>query len=178
MDTGINIMDLGLNDFRQDLLAYVKEHPDVEHSPLGMHAVAQAAGVVKPGVIYVLRNRNRAVNIERQNALHPFYMVYIAYDGNIVCNHLSYKTMLDTMRAACRGKQEPILALCRQVNKETKDGRNMKKYSELLRAAVSSIVGVKEQADVNAFLRGEQVLFKGEIKGLDDFELIAFLIIR
>ena len=178
MDTGINIMDLGLNDFRQDLLAYVKEHPDVEHSPLGMHAVAQAAGVVKPGVIYVLRNRNRAVNIERQNALHPFYMVYIAYDGAIVCNHLSYKTMLDTMRAACRGRSEPLLALCRQVNKETEDGRNMKKYSELLRGAVSSIVGVKEQSDATAFLRGEQVLFKEEIKGLDDFELISFLIIR
>jgi hypothetical protein len=27
MTTGISIMDLGLNDFRMDLLAYVKEHP-------------------------------------------------------------------------------------------------------------------------------------------------------
>lgn len=178
MDTGVNIMDLGLNDFRQDLLAYVKEHPDVEHSPLGMHAVVQANGIVAPGVIYILRNRNRGMNAERRNALHPFYMIYIGYDGQIICNHLSYKQMLDTMRTACRGQREPILPLCRQVNKETHDGRNMKRYSALLQQAIQSIIGVKEATDIDDFLRGEPVLFNEEIKGLDDFELICFLIIK
>lgn len=66
MDTGINIMDLGLNEFRLDLLSYIKEHPDIEHAPFGMNAVAGAKGDVKPGVIYVLKNRNNAVNIDKK----------------------------------------------------------------------------------------------------------------
>ena len=39
MDTGINIMDLGLNEFRLDLLSYMKDNPDIEHTPFGMSAV-------------------------------------------------------------------------------------------------------------------------------------------
>ena len=178
MDTGINIMDLALGDFRQDLLSYVKDHPDVEHSPQGMYAVVASSPDVVPGVIFVLRNRNKDVNVERQNALHPFYMVYIGCEGDVICNHLSYKTILDTMRALCRDKREPLMDLCRQVNKETKDGRDMRCYSKLLRQSIRSIVGVKEQAGAVDFLRGETVLFKEGIKGLEDFELICFLLIR
>lgn len=83
MDTGINIMDLGLNEFRLDLLSYIKEHPDIEHAPFGMNAVAGAKGDIKPGVIYVLKNRNNAVNIDKKNLLHPFYMVYLSDDGEL-----------------------------------------------------------------------------------------------
>ena len=85
MDTGINIMDLGLNEFRLDLLSYIKEHPDIEHAPFGMNAVAGVKGDVKPGVIYVLKNRNNAVNIDKKNLLHPFYMVYLSDDGEVIC---------------------------------------------------------------------------------------------
>lgn len=75
MDTGINIMDLGLNEFRLDLLAYVKENPDVEHAPSGMDAVVTHSNMAKPGVIYILKNRSNDVNIDHKNLLHPFYMV-------------------------------------------------------------------------------------------------------
>ena len=84
MDTGINIMDLGLNEFRMDLLAYMHEHPDIEHTPFGMSAVVHASEVVKPGVIFILKNSNNAVNIGRQNLLHPFYMVYLANLSSII----------------------------------------------------------------------------------------------
>lgn len=77
MDTGINIMDLGLNEFRLDLLAYMKDNPDIAHTPFGMSAVVGSSDFVQPGVIYVLKNRNNGVNINNQNLLHPFYMVYI-----------------------------------------------------------------------------------------------------
>lgn len=40
MTTGISIMDLGLNEFRLDLLDYIKHHPDIDKSPFGLHAVA------------------------------------------------------------------------------------------------------------------------------------------
>lgn len=40
MNSGISITDMGLNDFRMDLLAYMEDHPDIEHMPFGIHAVA------------------------------------------------------------------------------------------------------------------------------------------
>ena len=179
MSTGISIMDLGLNEFRLDLLEYVKEHPDLDKTPFGLHAVAQSTEDAPPGVIYVLKNRSNSVNIDNQNRLHPFYMVYITNDGKVVCDHLSPKDMLDKMRYICRGKLEPIPELYKQFNKETKDGKNMSQMSSLLGHAINSIIDVKEESDLDSFLAGNNVSFSAnEIKGLDDFELICFLVVK
>ena len=179
MDTGINIMDLGLNEFRLDLLTYIKQHPDIEHAPFGMSAVVGENAMAKSGVIYILKNRNNAVNIDRKNLLHPFYMVYIADDGEVVCDHLHPKHLLDIMRLLCKGKGDYDRQLCKSFNKETKDGRKMEKYSALLQQAIDSIVQIKEESDIDSlFSLGETTALRGEIKGLDDFELITFLIIR
>lgn len=179
MDTGINIMDLGLNEFRLDLLAYMKDNPDIAHTPFGMSAVVGSSDFVQPGVIYVLKNRNNGVNINNQNLLHPFYMVYISHEGEVLCDHLSPKTMLDNMRAACRGKHEPDKTLCSVFNKETKDGREMSHYSDLLQEAIHSIIEVKEESDImSLFSAGETTALRNKISGLDDFELICFLVIK
>ena len=179
MSTGISIMDLGLNEFRLDLLEYVKTHPDIEKTPFGLHAVAPAAIDAKPGVIFVLKNRSNSVNIDNQNRLHPFYMVYIGDDGTVLCDHLSPKELLDKMRFLCKGKDKPVADLCRRFNAETRDGRDMKKYSDLLGQAIASIIEVKEENDIDAFLGGGQISFTSEMmKGLDDFELICFLVIH
>ena len=177
MQSGISIMDLGLNEFRLDLLEYIKQHDDVEHAPHGMHAVVAAD--MPPGVIYVLRNINGDVNVGNQNRLHPFYMVYIGEDGEVVCDHLSPKDLLDRMRLICKGQSEPDQELCRIFNQETKDGREMGLYSELLSDAIDSIIHVKEESEIDSFLKGNQISFlSGKIKGLDDFELICFLVIK
>ena len=179
MDTGINIMDLGLNEFRLDLLTYIKQHPDVEHAPFGMNAVVGATDLAKPGVIYILKNRNAGVNIDKMNLLHPFYMVYIADDGTVICDHLQPKKLLDVMRHVCKGQDKPNKELCAIINKETCDGRKMQHYSDLLANAIDSIITVKEESDIESlFSVGESTALLGEVKGLDDFELITFLIIR
>ncbi len=179
MDTGINIMDLGLNEFRLDLLSYIKAHPDIEHAPFGMSAVAEAKGDIKPGVIFILKNRNNAVNIDKKNLLHPFYMVYLTDDGEVICDHLHPKKLLDTMRLLCKDKKDYDRNLCASLNRETNDGRNMTHYSELLQQAIDSIVRIKEESDIDSFFSlGETTALQGEIKGLDDFELITFLIIK
>ena len=179
IDTGINIMDLGLNEFRLDLLAYMKDNPDIEHTPYGMSAVVGASDTAQLGVIFILKNRNKAVDIKHQNLLHPFYMVYLTHDGETIINHLSPKRLLDVMRNACKGQSEPILSLCRQFNKETKDGRAMQHYSELLQKAVATIVDQKEMSDLESlFSFGETTALVGDISGLDDFELICFLVIK
>ena len=179
MDTGINIMDLGLNEFRLDLLAYMKDNPDIEHTPWGMSAVVTANEHAKPGVIYILKNRNNAVNIGRQNLLHPFYMVYLSDDGETLINHLSPKKLLDIMRMSCKGKTEPIFELCHAFNKETADGKRMQHYSDLLGKAVASIVEQKEMSDIDSlFSAGPTTALVGDVKGLDDFELICFLVVK
>lgn len=179
MSSGISIMDLGLNEFRLDLLEYIKYHPEIEKAPFGLDAIVPANDDAPAGVIYVLKNRSDSVNIDHQNRLHPFYMVYIGDNGDIVCDHLSPKEMLDKMRYLCKGKTEPIPEVYKPFNRETRDGRNMKKYSELLGKAIASIIEVKEENDIDSFLNGKQISFlSNEIKGLDDFELICFLIIR
>ena len=179
MSSGISIMDLGLNEFRLDLLEYVKNHPDLDKTPFGLHAVARASEDAPAGVIYVLKNRSNSVNINNQNRLHPFYMVYLTNEGEVACDHLSPKNMLDKMRYLCKGKTEPIPELYRAFNKETRDGRDMRELSRLLGDAIASIIEVKEESDIDSFLSGGQVSFLAdEIKGLDDFELICFLVIR
>ncbi len=179
MDTGVNIMDLGLNEFRLDLLANLKEHPNMDLTPFGMSAVVNSSELVEPGVMYVLKNKNNGVNINRSNLLHPFYMVYLSHTGTVICDHLSPKKLLDKMRYACKDKTEPDKALCKQFNKETRDGKNMRHYSDLLQSAIESIITVKEESDIESlFSVGETSALTYNIKGLDDFELICFLVIK
>ena len=179
MSSGISIMDLGLNEFRLDLLEYMKHHHDVETTPHGMHAVVPAREDAPAGAIFVLRNVNDSVNVDHRNRIHPFYMVYIGMDGEILCDYLNPKQMLDTIRLLCRGKTEPISDLCRKFNQETDDGRNMAEMSELLSEAVNSIIDVKEESDIDSlFKSGGTTALLSQISGLDDFELICFLVVK
>lgn len=178
MSTGISIMDLGLNEFRLDLLEYIKTH-DLSTKPKGLHAVVSATEENPEGVIFVLRNINNSINIDNRNRIHPFYMVYIGVDGDIVCDYLNPKKLLDTVRLLCRGKSEPILTLCEKFNKETDDGRNMEEVSQLLSDAVNSIIDVKEESDIDSlFSTGGTSALMSQISGLDDFELICFLVVK
>ena len=179
MSSGISIVDLGLNDFRMDLLEYIKAHPEIERAPFGLNAVTRCKENTPPGVIFVLKNRTNNVNIDNQNRLHPFYMVYVDMDGNVITDHLSPKKLLDKMRYLARDEEEPIPSVYKPFNKETRDGRNMKTYSTLLDKAIDSIIEKKSESDAKAFLSGGQISFINTLmKGLDDFELICFLIIR
>ncbi len=179
MSTGISIMDLGLNEFRLDLLEYIKTHEDLAKKPKGLHAVVPATEENPEGVIFVLRNINNNINIDNQNRIHPFYMVYIGIDGEVICDYLNPKKLLDTIRLLCRGKSEPVLELCEKFNKETDDGRDMEEVSQLLSDAINSIIDVKEESDIDSlFSAGGTSALMSEINGLDDFELICFLVVK
>ena len=181
VNAGPNITDLGLNEFRMDLLEYIKDGHKVDNSPLGLHAVVGECENAPRGVIYVLKNKSRDVDVDRRNRIHPFYMVYVGDDGHVEIDHLKPKEMLDRLRLVCRGKSSPDASLCRDFNRETKDGLNMKRYSDLLGKAVESIVSGKEKSTLDGFYGGEQGdLFaeKNKLKGLDDFELVTFVVVR
>ena len=181
LKTGVSITDLGLNDFRMDLLNYVKTNGDLANVPNGMHAVvpARPAMGLHPGVIFALRNRNHAVNINQQNRLHPYYLIYISGDGQVIANHTEVKTLLDLVRSSCKGQPEPIQAVCRLFNQLTDEGRNMKACSDLLRTAIRSMIDVKEEKDLDSlFSGGRTTALVNTIAGLDDFELVAFLVVQ
>lgn len=179
MSEGISIMDLGLNEFRLDLLEYLKTHPDMERKPRGLHAVVSATEELPEGVIFVLRNVNNSVNIDNQNRIHPFYMVYIGRDEDVICDYLNPKQLLDDVRLLCRGKSEPIKEVYTKFNEETDDGRNMAEMSELLSMAIDSIIDTKEESDIDSlFSPGGTSALMSDISGLSDFELICFLVVK
>jgi len=181
LKTGVNITDLGLNDFRMDLLNYVKGNADLGSIPGGMHAVVPAnpnIGLV-PGVIFTLRNRNEGVNVNQLNRLHPYYLVYISMNGEIINDHIDVKRLLDLARTSCKGIVSPVHEVCQLFNDETDDGREMKKYSDLLGQAIRSMVKNKEDKDLYSLFRGTKTTaLVDTISGLNDFELISFLVIQ
>lgn len=179
MQSGVSIMDLGLNEFRLDLLEYVKTHDHLDKVPFGLHAVVESNESSPKGTIFVLKNINSSINNQDQNQLHPFYMVYVLEESKVYIDYLQPKKLLDLFRKLCKGKTEPILELCRDFNEQTNDGRNMSKYSEQLNFAVSSIISSNNQSSIDSFLSGHQIsLIDSSIEGLDDFELVCFVNVR
>ena len=180
MNTGVSITDLGLNDFRMDLLEYINKNGNLDYVVNGLHSVVKSDeenGVPK-GTIFVLKNINSSVNIENTNQLHPFYIVYISEDGQVVSNHLNVKNTLDLIRYVSKGKKEPIKEAYEYFNEITNDGNNMEKYSELLNESIESIINVKEESDIDSlFRKGGTTMLKNDITGLEDFELIAFVVV-
>ena len=180
LKTGVSITDLGLNDFRMDLMSLVEKYGEPTTAPNGMHAVVPAKPEIglEPGIIFALKNINESVNIDQQNRLHPYYLVYIDTAGNIIADHTEVKRLLDLIRSCCKNQTSPIAEVCSVFNKLTQDGRNMHQYSSLLSDAIRSMIDVKEENDLDSlFSSGETSALVNSIKGLDDFELLAFLVI-
>lgn len=179
--TGVAITDLGLNDFRIALLHYLRGNPDLGRLPTGLHAVvpAEPERGLHPGVVFALRNRNHAVNIQQQNRLHPYYLVYVGNDGQVLADHAQVKTVLDLARAACQGRSEPLPEAYRRFNRLSDDGRNMAHCSLLLDRAIAAIIERKAEGDLDSLFRGRQTTaLQQRIDGLQDFELIGFLVVQ
>lgn len=178
--TGVSITDLGLNEFRMDLLGYVKESGDLTAAPKGLHAVVPARPDIglRPGVLFALRNVNADRTINHGNRLHPHYLIYLDNDGNVIADHTEVKHMLDLIRVGCRMHDQPVADVCRIFNAATLEGSDMSHYSELLTSAIRSMMDVAEELDVDSlFTAGHTTALTRAISGLDDFELIAFLAI-
>ena len=181
MGAGVSITDLGLNDFRMDLVNYINEKGNLEKVSNGIHTVCRkdTDKEIDEGVIFVLKNINQGVNIDNTNQLHPFYLVYIKENGEILSNHLDVKNTLDILRIISKGEKDPIREVYEAFNNETNDGKNMEKYSELLNKAIESILHVKDESDVESlFTAGGTTALMNTIKGLEDFELITFVVIK
>lgn len=181
MGSGVSITDLGLNDFRMDLVNYINQNDSLENVSNGMHTVCKKdiGRGIEEGVIFVLKNINNEVNIDKTNQLHPFYLVYITADGKIASNHLNVKNTLDILRSLCKGNSEAIKEVFELFNDETNDGKNMEKYSGLLNKSIEAVLNVKDEREIDSlFSAGGTTALMNNIKGLEDFELLTFVVIK
>jgi hypothetical protein len=152
---------------------------ELKNIPTGLHAIAAATESAPPGVVFVLENINSEINIDKQNRLHPFYLVYLKANGELVHGHFDAKKTLDIFRLLAKGKNDPLEALCKAFSKETDEYRNMSAYSGLLKKAIGSILKTDEEKDVmSLFKSGGTTALREKIKGIEDFKLISFLIIK
>lgn len=176
---GVSITDLGLNDFRIDLSNLVKVYGELNNIPEGLHAVVKSTEMLQPGVIFVLKNINSSVNINKLNRLHPYYLIYTKSSGELLINHVDSKKILDAMRMLCNGKTEPITDLCKELSIETDEYNEMEAYSHLLKQSIGTILQKEEEKEVLSLFRsGGTTALREKIKGIEDFNLISFLIIR
>ena len=180
-NTGVSITDLGLNDFRMDLLGYMEEHPELERLPNGLHTVvpAQPELGLNAGVIFTLRARHPESPNSQSNRLYPYYLVYINQGGEVVYDYTQAKYLLDVARKACRGKDHPIPEAYEKFNEKTNDGRDMSQYSELLDIVIHTIQDVKAEKDIDSLFSGLTTsALVDVVSGLNDFELISFIVIE
>ncbi len=182
---GISITDLTMNDFKMDLKEYMKQHKEaLEKAPFGMYAVTtnndeDLKEQIKPGVIFTLKQVNDGAKPEESNSLYPYYMVYVHDDGTVRYNYIHTKKILDFYRKLCSGKKEVLNNIVEVFNEETKSGKDMRKYSKLLEDSIDNIIGKKEEMGVaSLFSKGGTTIQKSLFKGIEDFELISFIVIR
>ncbi len=181
MDGSVSITDMTLNDFRMDLSGYMKENlHQLEKSPSGFYATIQnPKAEFVAGTIFCLKDIHGKVEFDANYALTPYYMVYVAENGDIVFNHLQGKKSLDIFKKLCAMNKELDSKSIKALNEQTKNGKDMGAYQYMLECAMQSIVGKTEEKGVESlFSRGGTVLTQDHFSSLEDFEVISYLIIK
>lgn len=175
MSEGISIMDLGLEDYRMDLLKYLDSHPELEKVPKGLQAILSVENKEAEGAIFVLKNKDELRGKNQKNQLHPYYILYVNSVGELVVSPEESKKILDLLGSLCRGKKQPLQSLVNQYNRQTKDGKEMSGYSKLLQQAIEQLMEQDQLSTMDALFNfGTVNLMNTSIEGMDDFELICF----
>lgn len=182
---GISITDLTMNDFKMDLMEYMKNHRnELEKAPLGMYAVTSRGNDIqgdniKPGVIFTLKQINANKKSGESNSLYPYYMVYVYDDGTVKYSYIHTKRILDFYKKLCCNKDKVMNNVVELFNNETNNGKDMSKYSKLLEQAIENIIGKTEEKGIaSLFSKGGTTIQKSFFKGIEDFELVSFIIIK
>ncbi|MFC2031617.1 C-terminal helicase domain-containing protein, partial [Chloroflexota bacterium] len=182
LSSGVSITDLTLTDFRIDLAQHLKAHPRAPGSlPLGSYAVTTTTGEeIPPGIIFCLRAEGDAAQrtVEPGYPLAPHYIVHVGDDGAVLLPFAQVKQILDRVKRICLGRDLPDAAACARFDKTTRFGKDMRAAQRLLAAAVGSIVGKNEERALESlFSPGGTHALAGEFAGIDDFEVVAFLVV-
>lgn len=185
MTGGVSITDLTLNDFRMDLSAFMKEQMTaLESAPTGLFAVTRIDPAlrdpdIESGVIFCLKNITGKAAHDDSYALAPYYLVYVTDSGQIKYNFVQAKKILDILKKQGLGWHRPDTKAVAKYLLDTENGKDTSQYRHALELAVGSIIGKAEEKGVESlFSRGGTVLTKDSFKGIEDFEVISYLIIK
>jgi hypothetical protein len=182
LSSGVSIADLTLIDFRIDLAEHLKAHPGaLEGVPHGACAVTTTTEAeIPPGILFCLRAEGDAGKrtVEPGYPLAPIYLVHVGDDGAVLLPFTQAKQILDRLKRLCLGRDLPDASAGARFDKVTHYGEDMRAAQRLLAAAVASIVGrSEERAIASLFSSGGTYAMKGEFTGINDFEVVAFLVV-
>ena len=182
LSNGVSITDLTLTDFRIDLARYLKEHPgQLDGLPLGTYAVTTSIDAdIEPGIIFCLRAEGEAAVKATQSdyPLAPVYLVHVGDDGSVLLPFPQAKRILDRLKRLALGRDLPDDGACARFDQETRQGEQMQHAQQLLAAAIASVVGKNEERAVaSLFSPGGTHALKGEFAGVNDFEVMAFMVV-
>ncbi|MCD4655246.1 ATP-dependent helicase, partial [bacterium] len=198
MDETVSLTDFTLDDFRIELLNFLENnHSRLQESPDGIYAVVPSPSdsknsskkdpweigkdIIKPGVIFCLRQKGDSEGNEEINPLNPYFLVYVRNDGYVRYNYTHAKHVLEIFRLLCQGKTIPHGELCELFNEETCNGENMDTYTFLLKKTVDEIIRIFKIKSRTKLLsnRGALLIPKSkQLSEIDNFELITWLIIK
>ena len=196
----VSLSDFTLDDFRTDLLAYLNQHRELlGNAPEGLYAVVpspcgayQDLGefdklsktdreIIRPGIIFCLRQKNNSQELENVNPLNPYFLVYIRDDGTVRFNYMNAKQTLEMFRILCMGNAQPYEQLCDIFRHETQEGKNMEKQNDLLKKALHAIATMFKKKAAQQLLSGRGgMLIDPEKQVSDDshFDLLTWLVIK
>jgi hypothetical protein len=182
LGNGISIADLTFTDFRVDLAGFQKDHAEqLQHMALGTFAVTTSPEVgIPPGVVFCLRAASASAMkaVDPSYPLAPHYVLHVGNDGEVILPFAHAKQVLDRFKQISVGRDLPDAGACAQFDKATKDGNDMRPVQEALATSVASIIGKKEEKAVaSLFTPGGTHALKGEFVGINDFDVVSFLVI-
>ena len=192
MDDSVSLSEFTLDDFRIELMNYLETNKkELEDAPFGLYSVAPTpenslfeknlSEIVRPGVIFCLKHKNKSDEASQVNPLNPYFLVYIRDDGDVRYRYTSVKQILKIFQKVCSGRKQAIEELCDIFNSQTKNGADMSKYDELLMKSVKDIIAHFEKRNISNLFSGRSgkiVTGTAKATGADDFELITWLIIK
>jgi SNF2 family DNA or RNA helicase len=190
---GVSLSNFSLDDFRIDLVNFIEANrKELESSPLGLYALvpyelkiksdlSDINEVVKPGVIFCLRQIGDSSGNEKVNPLQPYFLIYVRDDGTVRYNFTHPKQILDIYRLLCSGKNEPIKELCDLFNLETINGLDISHYANLLKESVNAITNTFRKKNLGMLTTSRSASIVPQEKQVDGehkFELITWLILK
>lgn len=177
---GISITDLTFNDFKMDLVNYMKNNKEIlEKAPTGMYAVAKSnIEEAERGVIFCLKQINEEIKPSEFNTLNPYFLVYVKESGEVLLNFIQSKKILDIYKKVCLGENTLFPDLISEFNRETNNAKDMSKFTNFLEKTVENIVGKEEEKGLDSLFSFGETVLNNSVQNMDDFELISFLVIK
>ena len=201
MNESISLTDFTLDDFRIELLNFLENNrKKLEDAPFGLYAVVPSPSgshtqhldmtrfavaekeIIKPGVVYCLKQKGDTDGNEEVNPLQPYFLVYIFENGQVRFNYTNAKQILEIYRLLCAGNKQAYETLCDLFNEETQQGENMNQYTELLKQAIEEISRVfnkRSSQKITGNDRGALLIPNNKrINDINNFELVTWLVIK